>query len=81
LLGDHSSSRSAVRLCPAARTGRSANTIELGATPVNVSLPPCGLEPRAFMTISDGTISALAAARLAEIGSKRAFGKMPSWLR
>ena len=43
--------------CPAARTGRSAKTIELGATPVSVSFPPCRLAPRAFMTINDGTIS------------------------
>jgi hypothetical protein len=57
LVGDHSSSRWIVSACPAARTGRSANTIELGATPVRVSFPPCRLAPRAFMTINDGTIS------------------------
>ena len=60
LLGDHSASRSVVSECPAARTGRSAKTIELGATPVSVSFPPCRLAPRAFMTIKDGTISGLA---------------------
>ena len=56
-LGDHSSSKWVVSECPAARTGRSANTIEFGATPVSVSFPPCRLAPRAFITINDGTIS------------------------
>ncbi|WP_029587672.1 hypothetical protein [Bradyrhizobium sp. URHD0069] len=46
--------------CPAARTGRSAKTIELGATPVSVSFPPCRPAPLAFKTINDGTISGLA---------------------
>ena len=57
LLGDHSCIRSVVSECPAARTGRSAKTIELGATPVSVSFPPCRLAPRAFITINDGTTS------------------------
>ena len=39
LLGDHSFSRSAVRLCPAARTGRPANTIELGGRSTSACRP------------------------------------------
>src|SRR5262245_62694137 len=31
-----------------------------GAGPVSVNLPPCRLAPRAFKTISDGTIAGLA---------------------
>src|SRR5205807_8996817 len=45
--------------CPAALTGRSANTIEVGLTPDNVRLWPCKLAPCAFMTNSDGTMSTL----------------------
>ena len=55
LVGDHSRSKCAVMACPAARTGRSAKRIELVATPVSVSFPPCRLAPRAFITMSDGT--------------------------
>src|SRR5262245_14308073 len=53
----HSSSRASVGRCPDALTGRSANTIEVGLTPVNVRVWPCRLAPRAFMTNSDGTMS------------------------
>jgi hypothetical protein len=35
--------------------------MELGATPVSVSVPSLRLAPFAFITISDGTISVLAA--------------------
>ena len=38
-------SRCAVRICPAALTGRSANTIELGATPSNVNVSPRNSHP------------------------------------
>src|SRR5580693_517907 len=55
----HSSSRASVGRCPAALTGRSANTIEVGLTPANVRVWPCRLAPRAFMTNSDGTMSTL----------------------
>jgi hypothetical protein len=55
----HSSSRCSVSRWPAARTGRSANTIEFGPTLVNVKVWPCRLAPREFMTISEGTMSAL----------------------
>ena len=43
--------------CPAALTGRSANTIEVGLMPANVSVWPCRLAPCEFMTNSDGTMS------------------------
>jgi hypothetical protein len=52
----HSSSKWAVKACPAALTGRSAKTIELVATPVRVSLSPTRVAPPAFMTIRDGTV-------------------------
>ena len=57
LPGDHSSIKWDVSECPAARTGRSAKTMEFGATPVSVNFPPCRLAPPALITISDGTIS------------------------
>ena len=40
---------------PAARTGRSAKTIEFAATPVMVSLPPSSFAPAELTTKSDGT--------------------------
>src|SRR5262249_24068397 len=46
---------------PAARTGRSANTMELGAMPLSVSFPPSRAAPRALRTISEGIISFSAA--------------------
>src|SRR6185312_11737718 len=52
-------SRASVGRCPAALTGRSANTIEVGLTPAKVSVWPCRLAPCAFMTNSDGTMSIL----------------------
>ena len=45
--------------CPAARTGRSAKTIEFGATPVSTSLFPCKLTPCELRTIREGTTSGL----------------------
>ena len=48
-----------VRSCPAARTGRSAKTIEFGATPVSTSLFPCKLTPCELRTMSEGTTSGL----------------------
>src|SRR4029077_12782211 len=55
----HSSSSASVGTCPAALTGRSANTIEVGLTPANIRVWPCRLAPRAFMTNSDDTMSTL----------------------
>ena len=48
-----------VRSWPAARTGRSANTIEFGDIPVSTNLLPCKLTPRELKTINDGTTSGL----------------------
>src|SRR5262245_69805 len=56
----HSSIRCEVSACPADLTGRSANTMAFGATPLSVSFPSTRLAPRAFMTISDGTMAGLA---------------------
>src|SRR5262245_51192835 len=56
----HSSIRCAVSACPADLTGRSANTMAFYATPLSVSFPSTRLAPRAFMTISDGTMAGLA---------------------
>ena len=39
---------------PRRATGRSANMIEFGVTPVSVSFPPCRVAPRAFITRRDG---------------------------
>ena len=55
----HSSSRCCVRRWPAALTGRSAKTMELWLMPVSVSVVPCRIAPRAFMTKSEGTMSTL----------------------
>ena len=54
--------RSSVGWWPADRTGRSANMIELGVTPVKVSVSPCSVAPRELSTNSEGTISGLAGA-------------------
>ena len=40
--------------CPAARVGRSANTIVFGETPVRTSLPFSSLAPAALRTASEG---------------------------
>ena len=56
----HSAITSAVDWWPAARTGRSAKMIELGVTPVMVSVSPWSVAPRELSTNSEGTISGLA---------------------
>src|SRR4029079_10008669 len=54
----HCLMNSEVSTCPAALTGRSANTRELGDTSLNVSLLPCRIAPFELRTARDGTISA-----------------------
>ena len=52
----HSLTMSAASMWPAARTGRSANTIAFGDRPSSVSFCPWSLALRALTTISEGTI-------------------------
>src|SRR5262245_60420003 len=53
----HSLMKCAVRTWPAARTGRSAKTMEFDDTPVSVNLLPCKVAPLEFRTARDGIIS------------------------
>ena len=55
LSGSYCMMNCAVITCPAARTGRSAKTIEFAETPVRVSLPSASVAPAALIKARDGT--------------------------